>query len=81
MKEEIINFIYDNIFKNKINELSDRGGPDLGYNTCNHTLKDSNGKLNTFYASTNRKRTPSTGFKIKPIDKRSITPSLQILFQ
>jgi len=81
MKEEIINFVYDNIFKHKINDLSDKGGPDLGYNSSNHNLKDSNGKLNTFYASTKGKRTPSTGFKIKPIDKRSITPSLQIMFQ
>jgi len=24
MKEEIINFIYDNLFKNKINDIADR---------------------------------------------------------
>ena len=99
MKEEIINFIYDNLFKNKINEIADKypnsGGASgglpgeiskneynqLGYNSSKLLFKD-NGKLNTFYASSNRKMTPSAGgFKIKPIDKRSITPSLQILFQ
>jgi len=87
MKEEIINFIYDNLFKNKINDIADRNAYGTNLNELTNSnskmlLKDSNGKMNTFYSQNNRKMTPNnTGFKIKPIDKRSITPSLQILFQ
>ncbi len=77
MKEEIINFVYDNLFKNKISDIADKN--DIANSSSKLLLKDP--KLNTFYSNTNRKRTPSTGFKIKPLDKRSITPSLHILFQ